>query len=100
MSPFMQNSKIFFPYGRCCKTAKNSINNTKHFALFIIYIVIFSLLFMLPILAQKTFKDIRIFKDIPYTVIKDVDPNFTSLDIYTPVTGEHFPVIVFIHGGT
>jgi len=55
---------------------------------------------MLPILAQETFKDIRIFKDIPYTVIKDVDQNFTSLDIYTPLTGEHFPVIVFIHGGT
>jgi len=77
--------------------AKNSINNTNYFVLFII---IFNLLFMLPILAQETFKDIRIFKDIPYTVIKDVDPNFTSLDIFTPLTDEHFPVIVFIHGGT
>jgi arylformamidase len=80
--------------------AKNSINNTKYFALFIIYIVIFNLLFMLPILAQETIKDIRIYKDIPYAVIKGVDPNFTSLDIYTPLTGGHFSVIVFIHGGT
>jgi len=80
--------------------AKNSINNTNYFVLFLIFIIIFNLLFMLPILAQETFRDIRIFKDIPYTVIKDVDPNFTSLDIFTPLTGEHFPVIVFIHGGT
>lgn len=83
-----------------CKMAKNSINNTNYFVLFLIFIIIFNLLFMLPILAQETFRDIRIFKDIPYTVIKDVDPNFTSLDIFTPLTGEHFPVIVFIHGGT
>jgi len=83
-----------------CKMAKNSMRNTKYFALFIIYIVIFNLLFMLPISAQETFNGIRIFKDIPYTVIKDVDPNFTSLDIYTPLTGEHFPVIVFIHRGS
>ena len=83
-----------------CKMAKNSIKNTNYFALFIIYIVIFNLLFMLPILAQETFEGIRIFKDIPYTAIKDVDPNFTSLDIYTPLIDEHFPVTVFIHGGT
>lgn len=80
--------------------AINNMSNTKYFALFIIYIVIFNLLFMLSISAQETFKGIRIFKNIPYTAIKDVDPNFTSLDIYTPLTGEHFPVIVFIHGGS
>jgi len=79
---------------------KNSICNTDHFVLFIICFVIFHILFITPSLAQETFKDIRIFKEIPYTVIKDVDPNFTSLDIYTPLRGEHFPVIVFIHGGT
>ena len=66
----------------------------------IICIVIFNLVFMLPVLGQENFKNMKIFKDIPYDVIKDTEPNFTSLDIYTPLTGENFPVIVFIHGGT
>ena len=68
--------------------------------LIITCIIIFNLVFVLPVLGQETFKNIRIFKDIPYAAIKDVEPNFNSLDIYTPLTGENFPVIVFIHGGT
>ena len=100
MSTLMQKNKISVYVAVVYKMTKNSMNKTKYFALFIMCIIIFNLLFMLLISAQETFKDIKIFKDIPYTVIKDVDPNFTSLDIYTPLRGEHFPVIVFIHGGT
>jgi len=54
---------------------------------------------MLLVIAHKEFKDIEIFKDIPYAKIKGTDPNLTSLDIYTPIIGENCPVIVFIHGG-
>ena len=74
--------------------------NTKNHKFIIPFIIIFTLLFVLPATVHEEFKDIEIFKDISYVEIKGIDPNFTSLDIYTPLTDEHFPVIVFIHGGT
>jgi len=74
--------------------------NTKNHKFVILFIIIFTLPFAFPAIAQEEFKDIEIFKDIPYMEIKDVNPKFTSLDIYTPVIGENYPVIVFIHGGT
>lgn len=37
--------------------------------------------------------------NIPYAVIKGVDPNLTSLDIYAPQTSGSWPVLVMIHGG-
>lgn len=77
---------------------KENTKNHKFVILFII--IIFTLLFVLPAIAHEEFKDIEIFKDIPYVEIKGTDPNLTSLNIYTPVTGEVYPVIVFIHGGT
>ena len=75
--------------------------NTKNLKFIILFIIIFTLLlFVLTAIAREEFKGIKIFKDIPYVEIKGVNPNFTSLDIYTPVIGENCPVIVFIHGGT
>lgn len=79
-----------------CK--KNSI---KH-KFVVLYIIVFTVFFMHSIIAIALTEsdDIKIFKNILYTKIKGVNPNFTSLDIYTPVIGENCPVIVFIHGGT
>lgn len=79
----------------------NKENNNGH-KLVILYIILFAVFFMQSAIAieLKESKDIKIFKDIPYTKIKGVNPNLTSLDIYTLVIGENCPVIVFIHGGT
>jgi len=74
--------------------------NTKNHKFVILFIIIFTLLFVLLAIAHEELKGIEIFKDIPYTEIKGVNPNLTSLDIYTPVIGENCPIIVFIHGGT
>jgi len=74
--------------------------NTKNHKFVILFIIIIILPFVLPVIAHEEFKGIEIFKDLPYTEIKGVSPNLTSLDIYTPVIGENCPVIVFIHGGT
>ena len=76
------------------------ISNAKYFFLFILCLIFFVLSFIAPIFAQEIFKNIKIFRDIPYEIIENVEPNFTSLDIYTPLAGKDFPVIVFIHGGT
>lgn len=79
----------------------NKENNKGH-KLVILYIILFTAFFVQSAIAieLKESKDIKIFKDIPYTKIKGVNPNLTSLDIYTLVIGENCPVIVFIHGGT
>lgn len=74
--------------------------NTKNPKFIILFIIIIALLFVLPAIAHEEFKGIEIFKDIPYVEIEGKNPNFNRLDIYTPVIGENFPVIVFIHGGT
>jgi len=77
-----------------------SKGNTKNPKFIILFIIIFTLSFMLPVIAQEEFKGTEIFKDIPYVENKGTDPNLSNLDIYTPVMGENCPVIVFIHGGT
>jgi len=74
--------------------------NRKNPISIILFIIIIALLFVFPAIAQKELKRIEIFKDIPYIETREANPNFTSLDIYTPVIGENCPVIVFIHGGT
>jgi len=77
-----------------------SERNTKNHRLIILFIIIFALLFVLPVIALQEFKEIKIFKDITYTEIKGIDPKLTNLDIYTPIISINCPVIVFIHGGT
>jgi len=73
--------------------------NMKDHKFIVLFIIIFVLSFILLAKAHEEFKDIEIFKDIPYAKIKGTDPNLTSLDIYTPVIGEDCPVLVFVHGG-
>lgn len=36
---------------------------------------------------------------IPYATHPGVDPNLTSLDIYSPPAAKNAPVVVFVHGG-
>lgn len=79
---------------------KKLLKNISFFFLYLFFIVAFYVLINQPIIAQEIFKNISIFKDIPYDVINDFEPYFTSLDIYTPLSGEQLPVIIFVHGGT
>jgi len=74
--------------------------NRKH-KFVILYIIIFTVFFMHSIIAIALTEsdDIKIFKNILYTKIKGANPNFTSLDVYTPEISKNCPVIVFIHGG-
>ena len=66
-----------------------------------LYIIIFTVFFMHSIIAIALTEsdDIKIFKNILYTKIKGANPNFTSLDVYTPEMSKNCPVIVFIHWG-
>jgi len=79
---------------------KKFIKKSTFLLLSLLFIITFNFLFNQPLIAQEIFKNIKIFRDIPYGVIKDFKPYFNSLDIYTPLIGEQLPVIVFIHGGT
>jgi len=79
---------------------KEFIKKSGFLCVFLVFALTFIFLFNLSITAQEIFKNVKIFKDIPYAIIEDFEPYFTSLDIYTPLAGEQLPVIVFVHGGT
>ncbi len=44
-----------------------SERNTKNHKLIILFIIIFALLFVLPVTALQEFNEVKIFKDITYT---------------------------------
>jgi len=92
-----RKSVRYFPYRNVNPMYKKNAKNHKFIILFI---TIFALPFVLPSIAHEEFKDIEIFKEIPYAEIKGANSNLTHLDIYTPVIGENCPVLIFVHGGT
>jgi len=74
--------------------------NIKHYMLLILIFIIYTLIFSFVVIAQEKFQDIKIFKDMPYSGIKEETSYLNSLDIYVPEKNENCPVIVFVHGGT
>ena len=51
-------------------------------------------------IATETPAGMQVFREIPYTQAKGVDPDLLSLDIYSPAAQGPHPVIVMIHGGS
>jgi len=41
----------------------------------------------------------EVIRDLVYAEIPEVAPNLTSLDIYTPKSGQNHPIVVYFHGG-
>jgi len=41
----------------------------------------------------------RVSTDIPYADPGETDPNLVSLDIYAPISGSGYPVVMYVHGG-
>jgi acetyl esterase/lipase len=71
-------------------------------------LLISSLIFAGPVLAdspkptveaEKPFT-VEVIKDIAYNDAKDADPEKHKLDLYLPKGAKDFPVLFFVHGGT